>query len=134
AGRGIPLEHDLPLRNRQSDAAAAPLKPDSAPWFSGIPMFRRHPMTRILLIASVALLAGALPGGPAPAQGYGYPPGYAPPPPPPPPSYSQAAPGPGPYSSGRQSYGGENCGTPDEPKPCPPLPRHPLPYYPANRP
>jgi hypothetical protein len=29
--------------------------------------------------------------------------------------------------------GGENCGTPDEPKPCPPLPRHPLPYYPANR-
>jgi hypothetical protein len=30
-------------------------------------------------------------------------------------------------------YGGENCGTPDEPKACPPLPRHPLPYYPDNR-
>jgi hypothetical protein len=29
--------------------------------------------------------------------------------------------------------GGENCGTPDEPKPCPPMPRHPLPYYPANK-
>jgi hypothetical protein len=29
--------------------------------------------------------------------------------------------------------GGENCGTPDEPKACPPLPRHPLPYYPANK-
>jgi len=29
--------------------------------------------------------------------------------------------------------GGENCGTPDEPKSCPPLPRHPLPYYPANK-
>jgi hypothetical protein len=29
--------------------------------------------------------------------------------------------------------GGENCGTPDEPKACPPLPRHPLPYYPPNK-
>jgi hypothetical protein len=29
--------------------------------------------------------------------------------------------------------GGENCGTPDEPKACPPMPRHPLPYYPANK-
>jgi hypothetical protein len=29
--------------------------------------------------------------------------------------------------------GGENCGTPNEPKACPPLPRHPLPYYPADR-
>jgi hypothetical protein len=29
--------------------------------------------------------------------------------------------------------GGENCGTPDEPKACPPMPRRPLPYYPANK-
>jgi hypothetical protein len=29
--------------------------------------------------------------------------------------------------------GGENCGTPDEPKPCPPLPRHPLASYPPNK-
>jgi hypothetical protein len=29
--------------------------------------------------------------------------------------------------------GGENCGTPEEPKGCPPMPRHPLPYYPANK-
>ena len=35
--------------------------------------------------------------------------------------------------SGRPYYGGENCGTPDEPKGCPPLPRHPLPYYPGDR-
>ena len=34
---------------------------------------------------------------------------------------------------GRPYYGGENCGTPDEPKACPPLPRHPLPYYPGDR-
>ena len=33
----------------------------------------------------------------------------------------------------RPYYGGENCGTPYEPKGCPPLPRHPLPYYPANK-
>jgi len=32
----------------------------------------------------------------------------------------------------RPYYGGENCGTPDEPKGCPPLPRHPLPYYPGG--
>jgi hypothetical protein len=31
------------------------------------------------------------------------------------------------------SYGGENCGTPDEPKACPPLPRRPLQYYPGDR-
>jgi hypothetical protein len=48
---------------------------------------------------------------PAYASGYGYSGGY----------YSR------PYY-----YGGENCGTPDEPKACPPLPRHPLPYYPGN--
>jgi hypothetical protein len=38
-------------------------------------------------------------------------------------------------SSGPMSgqAGGENCGTPDEPKACPPMPRHPLPYYPANK-
>lgn len=38
-------------------------------------------------------------------------------------------------SSGQMASqsGGENCGTPDEPKACPPLPRHPLPYYPANK-
>ncbi len=30
-------------------------------------------------------------------------------------------------------YGGENCGTPDEPKACPPLPRYPLTYYPGDR-
>jgi hypothetical protein len=29
-------------------------------------------------------------------------------------------------------YGGENCGTPDEPKSCPPLPRRPLAYYPGD--
>ena len=34
---------------------------------------------------------------------------------------------------GQPYYGGENCGTPYEPKACPPLPRHPLPYYPADR-
>lgn len=34
---------------------------------------------------------------------------------------------------GRPYYGGENCGTPDEPKGCPPLARHPLPYYPGDR-
>lgn len=33
----------------------------------------------------------------------------------------------------RPYYGGENCGTPDEPRGCPPLPRHPLPYYPGDR-
>ena len=33
----------------------------------------------------------------------------------------------------RPYYGGENCGTPDEPKGCPRLPRHPLPYYPGDR-
>ncbi len=33
----------------------------------------------------------------------------------------------------RPYYGGENCGTPYEPKACPPLPRHPLPYYPGDR-
>ena len=27
---------------------------------------------------------------------------------------------------GRPYYGGENCGTPDEPKGCPPMPREPL--------
>jgi len=40
------------------------------------------------------------------------------------------------YNGGYYSqpyYGGENCGTPDEPKGCPPLPRHPLPYYPGDR-
>jgi hypothetical protein len=37
------------------------------------------------------------------------------------------------YYYGRPYYGGENCGTPDEPKGCPPLPRHPLPYYPGDR-
>jgi hypothetical protein len=30
-------------------------------------------------------------------------------------------------------YGGENCGTPDEPRACPPMPRRPLPYYPEGR-
>ena len=34
---------------------------------------------------------------------------------------------------GQQYYGGENCGTPDEPKACPPLPRYPLTYYPGDR-
>jgi hypothetical protein len=34
---------------------------------------------------------------------------------------------------GQPSYGGENCGTPDEPKACPPLPRHPLLYFPDDR-
>ena len=78
----------------------------------------------------------------ATACAYGYNPGY-----------SQGYYGPGyspyAYSSGydapmysqryasntyvRPSYGGENCGTPDEPKGCPPLPRHPLPYYPGDR-
>ena len=32
-----------------------------------------------------------------------------------------------------QYYGGENCGTPDDPKACPPMPRRPLPYYPGDR-
>jgi hypothetical protein len=34
---------------------------------------------------------------------------------------------------GQPYYGGENCGTPDEPKGCPPLPRAPLAYYPGDR-
>jgi len=34
---------------------------------------------------------------------------------------------------GRPYYGGENCGTPFEPKACPPLPRVPLDYYPGDR-
>lgn len=42
------------------------------------------------------------------------------------------------YASNNGGYvrpyvGGENCGTPYEPKGCPPLPRHPLPYYPGDR-
>jgi len=34
---------------------------------------------------------------------------------------------------GRPYYGGENCGTPYEPKACPPMPRRPLAYYPGDR-
>ena len=34
---------------------------------------------------------------------------------------------------GRPYAGGENCGTPDQPKACPPLPRTPLRYYPGDR-
>ncbi len=34
---------------------------------------------------------------------------------------------------GRPYYGGENCGTPHEPKACPPMPRRPLSYYPGDR-
>lgn len=37
------------------------------------------------------------------------------------------------YQRPQPYYGGENCGTPDEPKGCPPLPSHPLPYYPGDR-
>jgi len=37
------------------------------------------------------------------------------------------------YQAAPSSYGGENCGTPDNFRPCPPLPRHPLPYYPGDR-
>jgi hypothetical protein len=36
-------------------------------------------------------------------------------------------------SENSEPYGGENCGTPDEPKACPPLPRRPLSYYPGDR-
>ena len=35
--------------------------------------------------------------------------------------------------NGRPYYGGENCGTPDQPKGCPPIPRVPLDYYPGDR-
>lgn len=34
---------------------------------------------------------------------------------------------------GRPYDGGENCGTPDQPKGCPPMPRVPLDYYPGDR-
>lgn len=38
------------------------------------------------------------------------------------------------YASRGYGYnGGENCGTPDEPRACPPLPRTPLQYYPGDR-
>jgi hypothetical protein len=37
------------------------------------------------------------------------------------------------HNIGSGYYGGENCGTPDEPKACPPLPRRPLSYYPGDR-
>jgi len=37
------------------------------------------------------------------------------------------------YSGPSDYYGGENCGTPEEPKACPPLPRRPLSYYPGDR-
>jgi len=37
------------------------------------------------------------------------------------------------YYAGSGYNGGENCGTPDEPKACPPMPRRPLPYYPGDR-
>jgi hypothetical protein len=89
-------------------------------------------MRYLPLVASVALFAGCYAAG-VHAQPYGNPPGYHPasPPPPPPPAY--AAPPGTPYPAGR-APGGENCGTPDEPKPCPAMPRVPLQYYPANRP
>lgn len=55
--------------------------------------------------------AGDYGPSPAYASGYGYSDGYY----------------------GRPYYGGENCGTPYEPKACPPMPRRPLAYYPGDR-
>jgi hypothetical protein len=68
----------------------------------------------LLLVLPPSLLAGCYY-----PYGYGgyygpYAPGYSQ-------SYAPA------YQPARSSYGGENCGTPDNFKPCPPLPRHPLP-------
>jgi hypothetical protein len=49
------------------------------------------------------------------------------------PTYSpRYAYGEGNYQRPQPYYGGENCGTPDEPKGCPRLPSHPLPYYPGS--
>lgn len=104
-------------------------------------------MRRLLLLTSLALLAGSYAVAPAYAQGYGnQPPGYKAPPPPAPytgsnqpaPGYKEPTPQ-APYAgskgsaSGAQLSSSENCGTPDEPKRCPPMPRHPLQHYPANK-
>ena len=37
------------------------------------------------------------------------------------------------YGRSANYSGGENCGTPGEPRACPPMPRRPLPYYPEGR-
>ena len=83
---------------------------------------------KYLLLALPLVAAACAPDyGPGYTAGYygtGYYGGY--------PSYSSRYA----YSEGysqRPYYGGEDCGTPDEPKGCPPLPRHPLPYYPGER-
>jgi hypothetical protein len=65
--------------------------------------------------------APAYPQTYAPTHQPAYEPNYAPQ------SYAPA------YEAAQSSYGGENCGTPDNFRPCPPLPRHPLPYYPGGR-
>jgi hypothetical protein len=50
------------------------------------------------------------------------------------PTYSpRYAYGQGNYQRPQPYYGGENCGTPDDPKGCPRLPTHALPYYPGDR-
>ncbi len=84
---------------------------------------------RYLLLALPLVAAGCAYGydpgysqgyyGPGYSAPYAYNSGYGTP------SYSQR------YAS-NDGYvmpydGGENCGTPDDPKGCPPLPRHPLP-------
>ena len=38
-----------------------------------------------------------------------------------------------PQADASKAGGGENCGTPDEPKACPPLPRNNLTEFPRNR-
>ena len=103
-------------------------------------------MRRLLLVLPLSLLAGCYyPYGYGGSYGYGRSYGYSTPYAP---GYSQSyaptyqpayqpngapqtyAPA---YQAARSSYGGENCGTPDNFRPCPPLPRHPLPYYPGDR-
>ena len=92
---------------------------------------RRTDMRRLCLAVPFLLFAGCWVAGAHAQQPYSNPPGYYPASPPPPTAYT--APPAAPYP-GRPAYGGENCGTPDEPKPCPPMPRVPLQDYPANRP
>jgi hypothetical protein len=103
-------------------------------------------MRRLLLVLPLSLLAGCYyPYGYGGSYGYGRSYGYSTPYTP---GYSQSyAPAYQPayqlngapqtyapaYQAARSSYGGENCGTPDNFRPCPPLPQHPLPYYPGDR-
>ena len=97
-------------------------------------------MRRLLLGLPLSLLAGcyypygyggyygySTPYAPGYSQSYApaYQPAYAS-------NYAPQAYAPA-YQAAPSSYGGENCGTPDNFRPCPPLPRHPLPYYPGDR-